>query len=60
MDDINLKKHEEYKTYTNCMAGYDSEKKSVTITSTLGAALLENYNFKERFLPTIPALRINS
>jgi hypothetical protein len=60
MDSIGLKKHKEYKKYTKCMEGYDSENQSIDQDSELGRALSHNHDFKEKFLPIVPAVRINS
>jgi hypothetical protein len=60
MDKIDLKSHKEYKTYQKCMAGYDKETGKILLDSQLGKAMSKNYHYQEKFLPVMPAVRINT
>jgi hypothetical protein len=59
LSSLKSKHNDDYIKYETCIKGYDKEKKSVETNTQLGALLLENHNFKERFLPFAPSLRIN-
>lgn len=53
------KLEEQKKLFDSCILGYEKSSQTVKSDTILGSYLLENYLFKERFLPGVPSLRIN-